>query len=90
MKTAIYVRVSTNEQAEEGYSIDEQIDKLKKFCEVKDWHVMGVYKDPGFTGSNIDRPGLKKLIRDVEKKKVDTVVVYKLDRLSRSQKTLYF
>ncbi|WCG06083.1 recombinase family protein (plasmid) [Vagococcus lutrae] len=90
MKTAIYVRVSTNEQAEEGYSIDEQIDKLKKFCEIKDWQVMDVYKDPGFTGSNIDRPGLKKLIRDVEKKKVDTVLVYKLDRLSRSQKDTLF
>lgn len=90
MKTAIYVRVSTNEQAEEGYSIDEQIDKLKKFCEVKDWQVAGIYKDPGFTGSNVDRPGLKKLIRDVENKKIETVLVYKLDRLSRSQKdTLY-
>lgn len=90
MKTAIYVRVSTNEQAEEGYSIDEQIDKLKKFCEVKDWQVAGVYKDAGFTGSNIDRPGLKKMIRDVERKKIDTVLVYKLDRLSRSQKDTLF
>ncbi|RHH70125.1 MULTISPECIES: recombinase family protein [Vagococcus] len=90
MKTAIYVRVSTNEQAEEGYSIDEQIDKLKKFCEVKDWQVANIYKDPGFTGSNIDRPGLKKLINDVENKKIETVLVYKLDRLSRSQKDTLF
>lgn len=90
MRTAIYVRVSTNEQAEEGYSIGEQISKLKKFCEVKDWQVVDIYKDPGFTGSNIDRPGLKHLVRDVKAGKIETVLVYKLDRLSRSQKdTLY-
>ncbi|BAK21879.1 putative phage integrase [Melissococcus plutonius ATCC 35311] len=90
MRTAIYVRVSTNEQIEEGYSIDEQIDKLKKFCEIKEWDVANVYKDPGFTGSNMERPGLQKLIRDVKLNRIDTVLVYKLDRLSRSQKdTLY-
>ncbi|MCV2528148.1 recombinase family protein, partial [Melissococcus plutonius] len=90
MQTAIYVRVSTNEQAEEGYSIDEQIDKLTKFCEIKEWNVTHIYKDPGFTGSNMERPGLQKLIRDVKLNRIDTILVYKLDRLSRSQKdTLY-
>lgn len=90
MRAAIYVRVSTLDQAEEGYSIDEQIDKLKKYCEVKDWQVIEIYTDPGFTGSNLDRPGLKKLLRDIENKRIETVLVYKLDRLSRSQKdTLY-
>lgn len=90
MRVGIYVRVSTLDQAEEGYSIDEQIDKLKKFCELKDWQVFDCYKDAGFTGANINRPGLSKLINDVKLKKIDTVLVYKLDRLSRSQKdTLY-
>ncbi|MBL1228197.1 recombinase family protein [Enterococcus sp. BWB1-3] len=89
-RTAIYVRVSTLEQAEGGYSIDQQIEKLKQFCEIKDWNIAQVYKDPGFTGSNTDRPALTKLIKDVKLKNVDTVLVYKLDRLSRSQKdTLY-
>lgn len=88
MKTAIYVRVSTLEQAEEGYSIEEQIDKLSKYCEAKDWTITKIYKDPGFSGSNLNRPGLNELIKDI--KKIDTVLVYKLDRLSRSQKdTLY-
>lgn len=90
MRTAIYVRVSTLEQAEEGYSIEEQIAKLEKFCELRDWQKAGVYRDSGFSGANIDRPGISKLIKDVKNKKIDMVLVYKLDRLSRSQKdTLY-
>lgn len=90
MRVGIYVRVSTTDQAEEGYSIDEQIDKLKKYCDVKDWSVPTSYVDAGLSGSNLKRPGITKLIRDVKNHKIDTVLVYKLDRLSRSQKdTLY-
>lgn len=89
-KTAIYVRVSTHDQAEEGYSVSEQVDKLEKYCDIKNWKIYDTYIDPGFTGSNINRPALKKLINDVKRKRVDTVLIYKLDRLSRSQKdTLY-
>lgn len=90
MRTAIYVRVSTLEQAEEGYSIDEQVDTLKKYCEIKKWTVFKVYADPGLSGSNINRPGLSQLVTDARYQQFDTVLVYKLDRLSRSQKdTLY-
>nr|DAS93307.1 MAG TPA: integrase [Caudoviricetes sp.] len=89
-KVAIYVRVSTTSQAEEGYSIDEQIDKLEAYCKIKDWTVYKVYTDGGFSGSNTNRPAIEQLIKDAQKKKFDTVLVYKLDRLSRSQKdTLY-
>ena len=89
-KVAIYVRVSTTSQAEEGYSIDEQIAKLKSYCDIKDWTLYKIYKDAGFSGSNIKRPGLQSLIADAKNKHFDTVLVYKLDRLSRSQKdTLY-
>lgn len=89
-KVAIYVRVSTTNQAEEGYSIEEQKDKLKSYCNIKDWSVFNVYTDGGFSGSNTERPALEQLIKDAKKKKFDTVLVYKLDRLSRSQKdTLY-
>lgn len=90
MKVAIYTRVSTIEQAEEGYSISEQQDKLKKYCDIKDWKVARVYTDPGFSGSNTDRPSLQQLISDCKNNMFDAVLVYKLDRLSRSQKdTLY-
>lgn len=89
-KVAIYVRVSTTSQADEGYSIDEQIDKLESYCKIKDWTVYKVYTDGGFSGSNTNRPAIEQLIKDAQKKKFDTVLVYKLDRLSRSQKdTLY-
>lgn len=90
MKVAIYVRVSTLEQAESGYSIEEQVGKLTKYCEIKNWDIKEIYKDGGFSGSTIDRPAISKLIADANKHKFDIVLVYKLDRLSRSQKdTLY-
>lgn len=87
---AIYIRVSTQEQASEGYSIGEQNDRLVKYCEAQGWIVYKVYSDPGFSGGSLDRPGLRSLISDVTADKVNKVVVFKLDRLSRSQKdTLY-
>lgn len=86
----LYVRVSTQEQAKEGYSIDEQLARLKKYCEAHGWRVVKEYVDPGYSGANTDRPGLKALIEDCKQGSFDTVLVYKLDRLSRSQKdTLY-
>lgn len=89
-KVAIYVRVSTTNQVEEGYSIEEQKDKLTSYCNIKDWNVYKIYTDGGFSGSNTERPALEQLIKDAKRKKFDTVLVYKLDRLSRSQKdTLY-
>ena len=84
-RVIIYVRVSTQEQAREGYSIGEQIDRLQKYCDAMGWTIYKIYTDAGYTGANTDRPALKELIRDVKKGKADKVVVYKLDRLSRSQ-----
>lgn len=89
-KVALYVRVSTTSQLEEGYSIEEQKSKLESYCDIKDWHVYKVYTDGGFSGSTTERPALEQLIQDAQSKLFDTVLVYKLDRLSRSQKdTLY-
>lgn len=89
-KVALYVRVSTTSQLEEGYSIEEQKAKLESYCDIKDWHVYKVYTDGGFSGSTTERPALEQLIKNAQSKLFDTVLVYKLDRLSRSQKdTLY-
>lgn len=89
-KVALYVRVSTTSQLEEGYSIEEQKAKLESYCDIKDWHIYKVYTDGGFSGSTTERPALEQLIQDAQSKLFDTVLVYKLDRLSRSQKdTLY-
>ena len=90
MKVALYIRVSTLEQVEEGYSIGEQKDKLRKYCDINDWTITKEYVDPGKSGSNLDRPSMQQLIKDAPTGLFDAVLVYKLDRLSRSQKdTLY-
>jgi site-specific DNA recombinase len=87
---AIYIRVSTDAQREEGYSIDAQKEMLQAHCVSKGLKNYAYYIDGGFTGSNIERPQMQLLISDVKQGKISHVVVYKLDRLSRSQKdTLY-
>lgn len=89
-RIALYIRVSTARQDQEGYSIPLQKERLIAYCKAKGWAVAGVYVDPGHSGSSLDRPGMVSLIQDVEAGKFDAVLVYKLDRLSRSQKdTLY-
>jgi site-specific DNA recombinase len=77
-------------QAEEGYSIDGQIDSLEKYCEAMGWDVYNKYIDAGFSGGSLKRPEMTNLINDVKKGLFDTVLVYKLDRLSRDVRdTLY-
>lgn len=89
-KTAIYVRVSTDAQREEGYSVEAQKEMAEAYVKSKGIKNFEFYVDGGFSGSNIERPALKQLIEDVKLGKINMVVVYKLDRLSRSQKdTLY-
>lgn len=89
-KVAIYARVSTTNQVEEGYSIDGQIDSLEKYCDAMGWEVYNKYIDAGFSGGSLDRPEMTNLINDVKNGSFDTVLVYKLDRLSRNVRdTLY-
>lgn len=89
-KVALYIRVSTDAQYEEGYSVDAQKEMLEGYCKSKGHRRYEFYIDGGFTGSNIERPEMRRLIADVQAGRISNVVVYKLDRLSRSQKdTLY-
>ena len=86
----IYVRVSTAQQAEEGYSIPQQIERLQKYCEAMGWIVVKIYTDDGYSGGSLDRPAMNQMIKDIEAGHTDIVLVDKLDRLSRSQfDTLY-
>lgn len=89
-KVAIYVRVSTARQDQEGYSIPLQKERLIAYCKAKGWVVAGLFVDPGHSGSSLVRPGITALIDGVEAGKYDVVLVYKLDRLSRSQKDTLF
>lgn len=84
-----YVRVSTESQLE-NYSIDEQEKRIHSYCRAKGWQLLRIYTDGGYSGSNTDRPALRQLLAAIPKREAGAVVVYKLDRLSRSQKdTLY-
>lgn len=89
MRVGLYPRVSGHEQ-EDNYSIPEQIDRMKKYCESRDWMVYKIYTDSAYSGSNMERPGLQEMIKDCESGKLDMVLVYKLDRLSRSQRDTLF
>lgn len=80
-----YVRVSTDNQLE-NYSIDEQSERIKAYCKAKGWNLIKIYTDGGYSGGNTNRPALQQMISDLENNLVDIIVVYKLDRLSRSQK----
>lgn len=89
LRVVMYVRVSSKEQVD-GYSIGEQIERLEKYADAMEWDIVKTFVDPGYSGGNTDRPGLKEMIKEIEKGGIDKVVVYKLDRLSRSQlDTLY-
>lgn len=85
-RVACYVRVSTKEQQEHGYSIDEQTARLKAYCKAMGWKITKVYTDGGYSGANTNRPALQALITASQSREIEAVVVYKLDRLSRSQK----
>ncbi len=87
---AIYARVSSQDQVDDGYSIEEQQKRLKALADARDWIVYKTYVDPGYSGSNLKRPAIQSLIDDAKKHKFDMVMIYKLDRMSRSQKdTMY-
>lgn len=84
-RVAIYARVSTTEQAEEGYSIDEQERVLVNWCNDKGYVVHQVYADRGISGKSIQkRPALKQLLEDAKNKLFDVVLVWKTNRLARN------
>lgn len=82
MKAAIYIRVSTEEQAKEGYSVKAQLEKLKAFCFSQNWEIANTYLEEGKSAKDLERPQLQKMLSELNV--FDVVVVYKLDRLSRS------
>ncbi|MCL2670495.1 MAG: recombinase family protein [Clostridiales bacterium] len=91
METGIYVRVSTEEQAQEGYSIRGQEDKLKCYAQIKDWSIYKIYIDEGISGKNLtDRPAVQEMLADVKKGNIKNVLVYKIDRLTRNTADLIY
>ncbi|NQD67278.1 recombinase family protein [Bacillus haikouensis] len=89
MKAAIYVRVSTAEQAAEGYSIRAQTDRLKAYCVSQGWEIFEFYVDDGYSAKDTNRPNLNRMMKHIEEGLIDCVLVYRLDRLTRSVRDLY-
>ena len=91
MKAAIYTRVSTNDQADvEFNSCETQELKIRSFIKSQDnIEIYKVYSDQGYSGANIDRPELQEMLREIQNGKIDTVIAYKIDRLTRSPKDFY-
>lgn len=89
MKTAIYTRVSTTEQAKEGYSLASQKHKLLNYCNARDWTVVEIYSDEGISASSIkDRPQATRMLQDAKNGLFENILILKVDRLCRNTRDL--
>ena len=89
-KTAgVYIRVSTEDQAREGFSLGEQEEKLLQLCKFKELEVYKVYKDAGISAKDMEhRPQFQEMLKDMKEGKINYIVSYKLDRITRSVRDL--
>lgn len=84
VRAAIYARVSTEDQAKEGFSLQAQKERLEAFCESQGWEIAGYYIDDGYSGRNTKRPAYNRMME--ERDKWDIIVVMKMDRIHRNSK----
>ena len=70
-RCAVYVRVSTDDQRDNGYSIDSQLRMIKEYCEKNDYLIVDVYNDAGHSGKDLMRPEMQRLLKDIKSKKID-------------------
>jgi len=84
LRAALYVRVSTEDQAREGFSIEAQLKRLRAYCRARGWEVVREYIDDGYSGREINRPAYRRMME--EKDHWDVVVVLKMDRIHRNSK----
>jgi site-specific DNA recombinase len=82
MRAAIYARVSTEDQAKEGFSIAAQVKRLNAYCKARGWIVAGEYLDEGHSGRSIERPAYKLMMSQIDN--WDVLVVLKMDRIHRN------
>lgn len=83
LKAGIYVRVSTEEQRDYGYSIDGQIRELKDYCKRQTYAIVDIYNDAGHSAKDLKRPNMERMLEDIKKEIIDVVVAIKVDRLTR-------
>ena len=84
MRCGVYVRVSTDDQRDNGYSIDSQLRMIKEYCEKNDYDIVDVYNDAGHSGKDLMRPEMQRLLKDIKSKKLDKLIAIKVDRLTRN------
>lgn len=86
MRSALYIRVSTEEQGKEGFSIDAQKSLLLRKSDEANYTINDIYIDDGYSAKDMKRPQLQRVFEDIKKKKVDVVLFWRLDRLTRNSK----
>lgn len=84
MKAVIYTRVSTEEQSREGVSLANQLAKCRLQCQLDDMEVLDIVEDAGKSAKNLNRDGIQRILQMVKRKECRAIVIYKLDRLTRS------
>ena len=84
MRCGVYVRVSTDDQRDNGYSIDSQLRMIKEYCEKNEYDIVDIYNDAGHSGKDLMRPEMQRLLKDIKSKKIDKLVAIKVDRLTRN------
>ena len=84
MRCGIYVRVSTDEQRDNGYSIDSQLRMLKEYCKKNGYDIVDVYNDAGHSGKDLMRTEMQRLLKDIKSHKIEKLVAIKVDRLTRN------
>lgn len=88
MRAALYVRVSTEDQATEGFSLDAQTKRLKAYCSVRGWEIADIYRDEGYSGRKTDRPEYQRMMRESDG--WDVLLVLKMDRIHRNSVNFTF
>jgi DNA invertase Pin-like site-specific DNA recombinase len=83
-RVAIYTRVSTEDQAKEGFSLDAQLERLQSYCEARDWIIVGKYVDDGYSGRGIKRPAYRRMMEELDE--WDILLVMKMDRIHRNSR----
>jgi site-specific DNA recombinase len=84
MRAALYARVSTEDQAKEGFSIPAQLKRLNAYCKARNWQAFTQYVDEGYSGRDVRRPAYQQMMQD--KDKWDVLVVLKMDRIHRNSR----
>lgn len=83
MRAALYTRVSTSQQVD-GISLQLQEERLRSYATAMGWEIVEIYVDAGLSGASKDRPEYQRMLADVKERRFDVILVYKLDRLTRS------